>query len=374
MSCRTNRRGLPSIVKVPLSKPSQAPPSALTPSSPGTKAINFYRKDFSMPSLTMPFLLDNQSSKAHPPKFPTYRDFCLPRVKAEYQTAYDYYVGDNPSEYNRSGTRFLMCHHSSVFARNKVTGLVKVLARSCHLRFCPICNKSRERLIRRNVLDWIQNAKYPKMLTLTLKHSTEDLQSQIRRLYNCFRELRRLKLIKKRVSGGVWFFQIKKSKHDDCWHPHIHCLVTGGYVPKNELLRDWLRLTGDSPIVDIRLVKDRVGAVNDVAKYCARSCSILGLTNDEILEVDTALARRKICGTWGQARKQRLTQPLKYVQAEWQTIGSWAAVVGIMNVDDNAFAIYEAWSTGLPLPDGVSIEYVDDFRFGREVLSEIDIE
>ncbi|MCJ7777327.1 MAG: protein rep, partial [Sedimentisphaerales bacterium] len=242
--------------------------------------------------------------------------------------------------------RFLNCHSHATFARNNETGYVRVLAQSCHLRFCPICNRAREKLIRHNVADWLEKKAYPKFLTLTLKHSEDDLRTQIDKLYQCFRSLRRLKLIKKRVVSGIWFFQITRGQHGTEWHPHLHCILTGGYLPKRVLQQDWMRITGESFMVDIRLIHDLESAACEVARYCVCTCNVKTLDFNLMSELDTALRHRRICGTWGGARKQRLTSSPKYDPTAWTMLGSWSAVTGSVTTDKAARLIYSSWIEG----------------------------
>lgn len=319
-------------------------------------------------------LLDKQSSTLHRPLFPSYREHLLSKLKPLYEKAYEYYIGTNESQLSFSQQRFLTCHNKALFAREKSTGFVRVLSRSCHLRFCPICNRAKENIIRRNVSDWLQKQRYPKFLTLTMKNCTENLRDEIDRLYSCFQQLRRLKLIKKRVGAGIWFFQITRSKDHTSWHPHLHCLLTGGCIPIGTLRREWERLTGDSMIVNIKMIRDLDKAACEVARYSARSCSILKLDMMEIFELDEALRKRRICGTWGKAHKQRLTSPPKYKSEEWSIIGSWSAVTNCMNTDKSARAIFDAWEKQEPLADSIAVNYLDTFARGLSPPADVNIE
>jgi hypothetical protein len=318
--------------------------------------------------------LDNKSSTIHHPSNPTYRDYLLRDLTVLYARAYDYYIGAYSSDMSFSQKRFINCHSQAVFARNKQTGYVRVLARSCHLRFCPICNQAREKLIRHNVVQWLETKSYPKFLTLTLKHTSDDLRAQIDKLYRCFRALRRLRLVKQRVQSGIWFFQITRGRSGTEWHPHLHCILTGGYLPKTTLQRDWMRITGESFMVDIRLIRDVKSASFEVARYSAQACNIKTLNCDEMFDLDCALKRRRICGTWGSARKQRLTSSPKYDSNQWTVIGSWSAVIGCMFDDAAAREIYAAWKAGTPLAADVSVDYLDDFVKGLPVPDEVMIE
>jgi hypothetical protein len=53
------------------------------------------------------------------------------------------------------------------------------------------------------------------------------------------------------VSGGLWTLEVKLSKAGK-WHPHLHLLVEGAYIPQDVLSKLWIEITGDSYIVDVR--------------------------------------------------------------------------------------------------------------------------
>jgi hypothetical protein len=318
--------------------------------------------------------LDNQSSSLQPRFFATYRETLLEHIKPDYERAYEYYIGDRADRYDYKQLRFLQCHNRAIFARNTTTGVVRVLAKSCHLKFCPICNKSREKLIRKKVTDWLSLKFYPKFMTLTLKHNDDDLHDQINKLYHCFKEFRRIKLLKKKVNSGIWFFQITKDAKTGQWHPHIHCILTGSYIPQRELSREWLRITGDSSVVDIRLVKNVESAACEVARYAACAVNIRHFSTDELAILEQGIKNRRLFGTWGKCRKLKLLSPLKYDRKEWQTLGSWNAVVGSMETNEVAKAIYDAWKNRTPLLGDFCIEYMDDFVKGLDPPEDVSIE
>ena len=325
-------------------------------------------------STTVLPLLDNLSTSSEQKKLTTYRQYLLRGIEPDYNRAYEYYIGDRVNRYDYRQLRFISCHNRAIFARNTTTGAVRVLAKSCHLRFCPICNKSREKLIRKKVSDWLSVKFYPKFMTLTLKHSNDDLRDQINKLYHCFRDFRKIKLLKKKVTSGIWFFQITKDPKTNQWHPHVHCIITGSYIPQRELSREWLRITGDSKIVDIRLIKDVQNAACEVARYAACAANIKKFSVDELSILETALKKRHVCGTWGKCKKLKLLSPLKYVASEWQTLGSWNAVIGNMANNEIAKAIYDAWQNRTPLFGDFSIEYMDDFIKGLDPPDDVSIE
>ena len=229
-------------------------------------------------------------------------------------------------------------------------------------------------MIRRNVTSWLEKKTYPKFLTLTLKNCRDGLHGEIVRLYDCFRKLRRIKLIKKQVKSGIWFFQITRSKDGQTWHPHLHCILTGGYIPKRELMQAWWKLTGESMICDIKLIRDVKSAACEVARYAACACNIKSLDQEEMFDLDGALRSRRICGTWGLARKLKLTTPQKYNPSDWKIIGSWSAVIGSQNSSDAARQIYSAWKRGESLAADITCDEMDDFAKDLSPPAETTIE
>ena len=88
------------------------------------------------------------------------------------------------------------------------------------------------------------------MITLTLRHSDTPLRDQIKRLSQCFNNLKRREWWKSRVKGGVMFTELKIGR-DNKWHVHCHIIAESSYLPNHELSQEWHAVTGDSPVVDV---------------------------------------------------------------------------------------------------------------------------
>jgi len=229
-------------------------------------------------------------------------------------------------EYTRSVEKFDACRTYANFVRNKKTKQVRIHASACRLRWCPLCMKTKRMIIVQECKKWIHGINKPKFLTFTLKHRDEPLRDTIKDLYKFFRNVRRTKWFKKNVRGGVWFFQITKSKNDDLWHPHIHCLVDSNFLPKAELSELWELITGDSKIVDIRAIKDNQKTAEYVARYAAAPCRLLGFGVDDAIEIVQTMFGKRICGTWGTGKTMsfRITKPDDW--EDWETIGNWSVI------------------------------------------------
>jgi hypothetical protein len=114
------------------------------------------------------------------------------------------------------------------------------------------------------------NGEPARFITLTLKHSDQPLKLQLDRLYKCFKKLRQSGLWTRHVFASAATLEIKRDRQGKQWHPHLHVLCKGKYVPHAELKREWHRVTGDSFICDIQFVNNKERAARYVAKYCTK--------------------------------------------------------------------------------------------------------
>jgi len=94
------------------------------------------------------------------------------------------------------------------------------------------------------------------------------------------------------------------------WHPHLHLIVEGTYMPVGELSRRWLAVTGDSPIVDISLVRDDAAVARYVAKYLCKAIPAVIVRDPASLDAAMlALKGRRTITTFGRWRGFDLDAP-----------------------------------------------------------------
>ena len=268
------------------------------------------------------------------------------------------YASFDEKNFTKKLDRLRSCRTGAFFYRNSETGAVRVGSQSCHLRHCPLCSKTKVLTIKENVTGWLKKARYPKLVTFTLRHSENPISEQIDKLYESFKAIRRNGIIKNSCYGGIWFFQIKKSENDGLFHPHIHCLVAGKYIPQSKLAQKWFHITGDSHVVDVRMVKDPATCARHVSRYAANPCSLKPLNLDECVTIAEALDNRRLCGTWGECRKLKLTSIPEIDKTHWHKIASWSAVIENKDCDDNAKAILDAWRKGEPLAANIDMDHL----------------
>lgn len=195
----------------------------------------------------------------------------------------------------------------------------RVAGSTCHHRLCTPCATERSRVIAQNVIDKIAG-KRVRFITFTLRHTTEPLSTLLDRLYTSFQLIKRTKLWKHNVTGGVAFLEIKRTHYGEYWHPHFHVLVEGNYMEKKLLQDAWLACTGDSPNVDIRLPHSNLIIAREVTKYASKPLSTTFVHDRDALdEAIEALKGRRLCCTFGGWRGVLLVKTVD--EKGWENLG-----------------------------------------------------
>lgn len=222
--------------------------------------------------------------------------------------------------------RFADCGIRSIVLQSAADpGRYKVGCQRCHDRFCLPCMQDRARLIVANLKAQL---KYEptRFLTFTLKHSALPLKEQIDRLYTSFRSLRRRQFWQDTVTGGVAFLELKLSGADSLWHPHLHVLARGKYVPQKLLADAWLQITGDSFIVDVRLARSPEHLYSYLTRYVTKGWDT-GIYRkiDALREAISALAGRKLLASFGDFAPLRLLEPP--TSETWIELGTLTEII-----------------------------------------------
>ena len=226
---------------------------------------------------------------------------------------------DRARRFANCGTRSIVLQHA------EDPGRYKVGSQRCHDRFCLPCMQDRARLIVANLRAQL---KYEptRFLTLTLKHGDAPLSEQLDRLYTSFTCLRRRQFWQDLVTGGVAFLELKLSTRDDCWHPHLHVLIRGAYVPSKLIADAWLQITGDSYIVKIQMVKSPDHLYSYLTRYVTKGWDA-GIYRKlhALREAIQALKGRKLLASFGDFAHLRLLEPP--TQETWVELGTLQEVI-----------------------------------------------
>lgn len=204
---------------------------------------------------------------------------------------------------------FVDCSSSAWVLRHKTDrSRFKLVANTCRDRLCVRCAGMRTATVRTNLIAFL-DGRETRFITLTLKHRDVPLWDQVNRLYKCFRRLRQRTLWKERVTGGCALLELTYNHQTQRWHPHLHTVIEGGFLPREDLSRAWLDVTGDSWNVDIRLVKNDLRAAHYVTKYLTKPLPTDVLREQHLLEEAVpALAHRRFIVTFGTWLTAKLTK------------------------------------------------------------------
>lgn len=297
----------------------------------------------------------------------SYRGYLLkPRIES-YTRALEIYAHIDGGFGGKFSSRLQACRKYAWFVQSSVTHKLRVQSSRCKLRWCPICRDVSRMIVTKAVEEWLVIQKYPKMITLTLCHSDDPLDVQIKRIYDCFQKLRRRAYFQRLITGGVWFFQLKFNTATQQWHPHIHCLVAGKFLPQARLKSLWHKITGDSYVVDIRPVKDVEACSTEVARYATSPADITAVSLERSLEIFYATKHRRICGSWGSARKLTLRPTALEDTGEWTKVADFFFINTKKDYDPTVLTFWKCFKRGLPY-DGPQLQKLTDV-YAEELLA-----
>lgn len=226
----------------------------------------------------------------------------------------------------------------------------RLASNKCHDRFCEACQVERRRTVARNLQTGLEG-KCLRLLTLTLKASDVPLRDQLARLYASFRRLRHASPVRTMIDGGVYFLELTLNQKTDRWHPHLHVLFEGSYLPQELVKRLWLEITGDSFIVDVRALRDSEAAASYVAKYASKSLDAhVWRSPDRLAEAIVALNGRRAFQTFGGWTSLSLSVQIRD-DREWIPVAPlWRILDAADQRDDDATQILRYLRRGTPLP------------------------
>jgi hypothetical protein len=147
----------------------------------------------------------------------------------------------------------------------------RIRSTKCHDRFCIPCSNERGSRIRSSLLQHMYQRQNMKLLTLTLRASSDNLTTILDRLTRCFRLLRNRPIWKKNVSGGCAIIETKVGQGSGEWHAHFHVILESKFISHATLADEWEKITGDSRIVDIRPMQAKGGGVQYITKYVTKA-------------------------------------------------------------------------------------------------------
>lgn len=225
-------------------------------------------------------------------------------------------AGHSPVEVERLTTlasNILTCASYLVFNNYYTVDQVKLAKMTTckkHM-LCPVCARLRAAKQVNRYLERVQILKDQNpslklaLVTLTVKNG-DDLEERFHHLqksWKTFQSKRRDWLKKGRgfnelckADGAVFSYEITNKGNG--WHPHLHAVVIlNDWIDQEKLSQEWLNITGDSYIVDVRSIKgDPVEGFLEVFKYALKFSELDLDLNFKAYEV---LKGRRLQGSFG---------------------------------------------------------------------------
>lgn len=221
---------------------------------------------------------------------------------------------------------FANCGAQLRIQENLTTHDVRCVCFACHDRLCRPCANSRAALVATNLRRHVGDRRLL-FITLTLRHGRTPLLDQIKRLRASFNALRRRNVWTENIDGGAAFLQTKVSDKDGLWHPHLHILADGGYIPQKQLSEAWHSITGDSTIVDIQRPQGTNAVRHYLTAYVTNPADPSVFQHPEmLLELVVAMRGQRLCFTFGTWRGFALEERPP-IDGTWYGCGSIASIV-----------------------------------------------
>lgn len=151
-----------------------------------------------------------------------------------------------------------------------------------------------------------------RFLTLTIVSSDRPLREQLQDLRDSFARLRRHRLWRGRVVGGIYCVEVTWSVERRQWHPHLHAIIDGSYVPKSSLVDAWREASNGSYILDIAFVHSASRIASYVAKYVSKSDDASGVPDYMLGEWSLAVHGLRLVHAFGNLHGVKLVEKPEY--------------------------------------------------------------
>jgi diadenosine tetraphosphate (Ap4A) HIT family hydrolase len=177
---------------------------------------------------------------------------------------------------------------------------------TCEFRLCPDCSRRRSRKLQNKYLPTMRaflrhHRVTPVHLVLTQTHKAETRKQSAKRINDAFKKLQRRSFWKEFFKGGTWSVEFTKDKNG-LHHTHLHIVGFRRKFFDIELLRsEWLAVTGDSHVLNLKPIQDIAAGLREVVKYVSKPLDIRRFGSADLKEF-IGLKNMRMFGTFGEFR------------------------------------------------------------------------
>jgi diadenosine tetraphosphate (Ap4A) HIT family hydrolase len=146
------------------------------------------------------------------------------------------------------------------------------------------------------------NRTTPVHLVLTQAHRVETRKESVKRLRAAFTKLQRREFWKEHFKGGTWSVEFTKDKRG-LHHAHFHIVGFRTRFFDIALLRsEWLAVTGDSHVLNLKPIEDLSKGLLEVVKYVSKPLDVRRFEKEDLADF-LRLRNMQLFGTFGEYRK-----------------------------------------------------------------------
>jgi hypothetical protein len=204
----------------------------------------------------------------------------------------------------RAAVRMAGCGSHVDFYIDQDSGQIRRYTHNCKSRLCPHCARKRTARVAEQMDTVVEPMKFPRHLVLTVKSTNTPLRGQMKDLRKWFTELRKKPFVKKALIGGVYTMESTINERTGLWHPHLHIIYDGAYMPQMHLRKLWHSITGGSDVVWIEQAKDKHGLVLELCKYIGKPQDSEHWTDTQFIDYARAIHGVRMVQTFGKVAKQ----------------------------------------------------------------------
>ncbi|MBA7541786.1 hypothetical protein ES705_34102 [subsurface metagenome] len=191
------------------------------------------------------------------------------------------------------------CASTARFYIDPTARKVKPWLNRCRHKLCPLCARARSAHVADQLHALLVAMPRPRTILITVKSTTMPLGDQLADLRNWFKKLRDTAAWKKSVAGGAYTLEITINPKTHLWHPHLHIVYDGEFFPVKVLRNAWRKITGDSYIIGVQDVGDKLGMARELAKYIGKPQHIEIFSDAELCEYAFAINGKRMVQTFG---------------------------------------------------------------------------
>jgi len=194
--------------------------------------------------------------------------------------------------------------------------------------FCPVCairraSKSLSSYLERYKAIRLENPSLtPYMVTLTVKNG-EDLDERYNHLAKSVVKITRNRtraLSSKtsrhvsefaKIQGAIGSYEFTNKGNG--WHPHVHIIALlpeGVTIDQYQLSQEWLKITGDSYIVDVRPIDNQDDPVKGFVEVFKYALKFSDLSYEQQIHAALTLTKRRLLFSFGLFRGVKVPESL----------------------------------------------------------------